>query len=168
MIFTVDDIIRDYFAAQTPPVVCDVVFGWRESTSQLNRNNNGRIVVELAEDNEMSGPVRTQTSPARQLTGVNHGIRLRVWARDTAAGNTDDKAHCRKIIDLFERAVQALHHAQSGWLEWKRFEWKDAPSPANGRELVATAVVQMPLFDAAPTVVRVVSPIVTPGVMPGP
>lgn len=167
MIFTVDDRIRDYFAAQTPPIVCDVVFGWRESTSQLNRDTEARIVVELGEG-EMGGPVRTQTSPARQLTGAYQTVRLRVWARDTTAKNTDEKAHCRKVVELFERAVQALHHDQSGWLEWKGFTWTPSPSPANGRELVATVVVQMPLFDAAPTVVRVVSPIVTPGVLPGP
>jgi hypothetical protein len=167
MIFKVDDLIRDFLAAQSPAVPCNVVFGSRAPTSQLNREQGARIVVELG-DGEINIPVCVQKKPGRQLVSIDHTIQIRVWTRDPNATPTDDKAHFRKILDLFTLVVRALYSAQHGWLSWRTFKWTASDSPSFGRELVATAVVKMPIFDAAYTYVPGVSPIVTPGVLPGP
>jgi hypothetical protein len=108
---------------------------------------------------------------APTFIGEGDGVKRQLWnvlfVYDVAFAGFDadnperDLAHRRRCFDLWEVVAQAIHADYYGSYEWTSARWTlDRKDGVHGAELVATLVLNIPLFDRADS-------IASPGPVPG-
>lgn len=151
MFLQIVETIRTRFAARGLNNI-SIVDGLASEVQQANFGGGGanRVAFVPATDIAIIPPTRvgedTDGSPRQLLnTLFTFEVHIAGWDSD----NPDrDLAHRHKAYDIWELVVQEVQLAYGGAIEWTGARWNlDKKHLPFGAELIATLVINVPLFD---------------------
>lgn len=147
------DIVRERFRERgfTDILVVDGINAREQQTNFGSGSANRVAFVPSAQPIAFIPPTRIgeDEHERRQLLNAMFVFDVSVSGYDPSNPERD-LAHRRRCFDIFEAVVQEVHRAYYGACEWTSARWEDARKDGrHGAELIATLVLNIPLFDRA-------------------
>jgi hypothetical protein len=161
MFVEIVDAVRDWFTLRS--IESAVVDGVESRSEQTNFGDYvNRVAFVPANPVGVAPPlfIGEGEDGRRQIVNAMFAFEVSFHGYDKTKP-TRDLAHRHVCFDLWEATAQAVQRAYFGVHEWTGAQWTtDRKHGRHGAELVATLVLNVPLFDTA-------SPSATPTPMPG-